>query len=155
MTEIDFRSVGYTEEAKQFPMNDIDLVARAAWNGVAVSQLPEAMRYYPNRHMQDTWRRVIDAVRDADGRATGRVNKIDPTTMAKMTGHLRAAGIGRDPENDRVVFLSLNRVPTDDELRAIHGAISRTPATCPFCTKPTYVLPCSHCGEPDVPEDRF
>lgn len=69
-------------------------------------------------------------------------------------GHLRAAGIGRDPENDRVVFLSLNRVSSDDELRAIHSAISRTPATCPFCAKPTYVLPCSHCGEPDVP-DQF
>ncbi len=86
MTEIDFRPVGYTEEAKQFPMNDIDLVARAAWNGVAVSQLPEAMRYYPNRHMQDTWRRVIDAVRDADGRATGEVRKIDPTTTSISVG---------------------------------------------------------------------
>lgn len=69
-------------------------------------------------------------------------------------GYLRAQGIGRDPENDRVVFLSLNRVPSDDELRAIQDAIQRTPATCPFCAKPTYVLPCSHCGEPHVP-DQF
>jgi|GEM_PF-5914495 len=70
-------------------------------------------------------------------------------------GHLRAQGVGRDPENDRVVFLSLNRVPSDDELRAIRDGIQRTPATCPFCTKPTYVLPCSHCGEPDVPDNSF
>lgn len=70
-----------------------------------------------------------------------------------MADHLRAVGIGRDPENDRVVFLSLSRAPTDDEVRAIHDAIRRTPATCPFCTKSTYVLPCSHCGEPDIPDD--
>ena len=69
-----------------------------------------------------------------------------------MAKHFRAMGIGRDPENDRVVFLSLSRVPSDDELRAIHDAIRRTPATCPFCTKSTYVLPCSHCGEPDIPD---
>lgn len=72
-----------------------------------------------------------------------------------MSDHLRAIGIGRDLQNDRVLILSLNRPPNDDELRAIHDAIRRTPATCPFCTKPTYVLPCSHCGEPDIPEDRF
>ncbi|TDK35207.1 hypothetical protein E2F50_13185 [Rhizobium deserti] len=72
-----------------------------------------------------------------------------------MVDQLRANGIGRDPENDRVVFLSLNRAPGDDEVRAIHGAIQRPPATCPFCKRPTYVLPCSHCGEPDVPDDQF
>lgn len=78
-----------------------------------------------------------------------------PSSHVPVCPHLRAAGIGRDPENDRVVFLSLNRAPSDDEMRAIHGAISRTPATCPFCTKPTYVLPCSHCDEPDVPDHEF
>ncbi|MDJ1632710.1 hypothetical protein [Rhizobium rhizogenes] len=83
-------------------------------------------------------------------------NCSDTARPSNVTGgHLRAQGIGRDPENDRVIFLSLNRVPNDDELRAIHGAIGRTPATCPFCAKPTYVLPCSHCGEPDVPDDQF
>jgi hypothetical protein len=78
-----------------------------------------------------------------------------PPQPISVGGHLRAQGIGRDPENDRVVFLSLNRAPSDDELRAIQDAIGRTPATCPFCSKPTYVLPCSHCGEPDVPDTDF
>jgi hypothetical protein len=78
-----------------------------------------------------------------------------PPLLNSAEGHLRAQGIGRDPQNDRVVFLSLNRSPKDDELRAIHDAIRRTPATCPFCSKPTYVLPCSHCGEPDVPDNDF
>lgn len=69
-----------------------------------------------------------------------------------MADYLHARGVGRDASDERSLLVFLNRRPSDDELRAIHDCLSKVPATCPFCTKPTYVLPCSHCGEPDVPE---
>lgn len=66
--------------------------------------------------------------------------------------YLRALGAGRDPDNSQVLFLSFNRAPTDEEMRAVQGFLRRPPAICPFCAAPTYGLPCTACGEPDVPE---
>ncbi len=36
---------------------------------------------------------------------------------------LRAKGIGRDFENEQTLFVSFNRRPTDDELRALHDLL--------------------------------
>jgi len=38
---------------------------------------------------------------------------------------LRVLGVSRDAENGQALMLSLTRVPTDDELRAIHEALRR------------------------------
>lgn len=69
-----------------------------------------------------------------------------------MSDYLRASGAWRDPENDRVLSISFNRSPTDDEMRAVQDFLHRPPATCPFCAAPTYGLPCTSCGEPDIPD---
>ncbi len=69
-----------------------------------------------------------------------------------MADHLKARGVGRDGGDPRTLLVFFNQRPSDEELRAIGDCLGKVPATCPFCTKPTYVLPCSHCGEPDVPE---
>lgn len=66
--------------------------------------------------------------------------------------HLRAVGVARDPDNPQMLFLAFNRPPSDDEMRAVHDFLRRPPARCPFCSTPTYGLPCTSCGEPDVPE---
>lgn len=73
----------------------------------------------------------------------------------KMSDGLKASGIIRDPENEQFVSIGFNRKPTDDEMRAVHNFLRRTPATCPFCSTPTYSLPCSQCGEPDLPDGDF
>lgn len=65
---------------------------------------------------------------------------------------LKAVGIGRDAQEPRCLSVAFNRSPTDDELRAVHNFLRRSPAICPFCKTPTYSLPCSQCGEPDIPE---
>lgn len=65
---------------------------------------------------------------------------------------LTAIGAGRDAENEKSLCIYFDRRPTDDELRAVHNFLRRSPAKCPFCKTPTYSLPCSQCGEPDIPD---
>ncbi len=36
---------------------------------------------------------------------------------------LRAKGIGRDFEDEQILFVSFNRCPTDDEMRVIHDLL--------------------------------
>jgi hypothetical protein len=68
---------------------------------------------------------------------------------------LTAKGISRD-DHPFTLCVGFNRLPTDDEMRAVHNFLRRTPSTCPFCKTPTYALPCTQCGEPDVSDDpRF
>lgn len=64
---------------------------------------------------------------------------------------LKAKGVAREvvPQAMTVIF---NRPPNDDEMRAIHDFLRRSPAICPFCKLPTYALPCTACGEPDIPD---
>lgn len=61
MENIDFRSVGFTNAAIDFPRSDLALVMFAAFNGVSVDQLPEAMRYFPNEATEKAWTRVAEA----------------------------------------------------------------------------------------------
>ena len=58
---IDFRSVGFTDDAINYPRDDVALTLFAAFNGVRVDQLPEAMRYFPNEATAKAWKRVADA----------------------------------------------------------------------------------------------
>lgn len=93
---------------------------------------------------------------DADRQRIERLTDVVlPPTFAQTKNagpdYLKARGVVRDVGKTLLVYF--NRRPTDDELRAVHDCLRKVPATCPFCAKPTYVLPCSHCDEPDVPED--
>lgn len=65
----------------------------------------------------------------------------------------KALGIGRDADNEKVLIVSFNTRPTDDEMRAVHNFLRRTPGHCPFCQTPSYALPCTQCGEPDLPDE--
>lgn len=88
MTDVDFRSVGFTQLAEGFPMNDLDLVARAAWNGVTVEKLPEAMRYYPNEHSATVWRRTINAVIEHAALCRSK----DTVTVGPIVWRIRSKG---------------------------------------------------------------
>lgn len=44
---------------------------------------------------------------------------------ARFVGPLSAKGIGRDPDNEQVLFASFDRRPTDDEMRAIHDLLRK------------------------------
>lgn len=68
-------------------------------------------------------------------------------------GQLKARGVSRDAGEPRTLCIAFNRVPSDDELRAVHNFLIRSPGRCPFCNTPSYALPCTQCGEPDIPED--
>lgn len=61
MSDIDFRSVGFTDAAINHPRGELALVMFAAFNGVSVNQLPEAMRYFPNEATGKAWTRVAEA----------------------------------------------------------------------------------------------
>jgi hypothetical protein len=67
-----------------------------------------------------------------------------------MSDGLKAAGVARDTDARQSLSVAFNRVPTNDEMRAVHDFLRRPPASCPFCMKPTYRCPCTHCGEPDT-----
>lgn len=69
-----------------------------------------------------------------------------------MSDALKSVGISRDAGEPKSLLIAFNRSPTNDEMRAVHEFLRRDPSVCPFCTKPTYSLPCSSCGEPDIPE---
>lgn len=61
---LDFRAIGYTNAARQYPMDDpLAVVMFAAWVGVEPDKLPEAMRYNPNQWSADAWARVASAAR--------------------------------------------------------------------------------------------
>lgn len=68
-----------------------------------------------------------------------------------MAIELKAHGVFR-VEGRAELLLVFNRAPTDDEMRAVHNFLRGSPTTCPFCRTPTYALPCTQCGEPDVPD---
>lgn len=58
---IDFRSVGFTDLAASYPRDGLALEMFAAFNGVTVEQLPQAMRFFPNESTKKAWERVASA----------------------------------------------------------------------------------------------
>lgn len=56
--EIDFRAVGFTADAAQFPRPPLAVAMLAAFNNVTADQ-----RYFPNDHMMRAWERVADTAR--------------------------------------------------------------------------------------------
>lgn len=59
-THEEFRAVGYTGAAAQYPMDELAIKMIAAWNGVRPDQLPEAFKYHPNQWSLDAWTRVAE-----------------------------------------------------------------------------------------------
>lgn len=57
----DFRSVGFTDAAIDYPRDDLALAMFAAFNGVTVDQLPDAMKFFPNESTARAWGRVAEA----------------------------------------------------------------------------------------------
>lgn len=54
------------------------------------------------------------------------VNLDIPHGAAEREQHrMKVDGIGRDPQNEQVLFLSLSRRPTDDEMRAIQDMLNQ------------------------------
>jgi hypothetical protein len=60
-TDQQFRDVGFTGEARNYPRDDFALVLLAAFNNVTVEQLTTPMRFYPNESTERAWKRVADA----------------------------------------------------------------------------------------------
>jgi hypothetical protein len=50
------------------------------------------------------------------------------------------------------IEIHFDAIPSDDHIRAIQSALNHKEATCPFCSRVIYELPCVHCGEPDIME---
>lgn len=48
-TDEEFRKVGYTGEAAAYPLNEAQQKWLADFNGVDVSEMPDAWRYAPNK----------------------------------------------------------------------------------------------------------
>lgn len=68
-TDEDFRAIGFTKEASNWPRDELAVKMIAAFNGVPADDLPSlAWRYFPNKQTADAWKRVAD-VALAAGRA--------------------------------------------------------------------------------------
>lgn len=61
--EIDFRAVGFTIEAAQFPRPPLAVAMLAAFNNVSADQLHAGQRYFPNENVMRAWERVADTAR--------------------------------------------------------------------------------------------
>lgn len=77
VTDEEFRAIGYTGEARNYPRDKFGLIVAAAWNGVEVKDLTPAMHYYPNAHMKMIWERVIDAIRTDSNKINIRAIKTE------------------------------------------------------------------------------
>ncbi len=64
MSKPDFRAVGFTDKANDFPRDEFAMVLLAAYNGVQPHQVPEPARYFPNEATAKAWKRVADAARE-------------------------------------------------------------------------------------------
>lgn len=62
-TPEEFRAVGFTEKAAEYPRSEIELLLFAAFNNVKVEQLTPGMRYHANLWMESAWQRVADAAK--------------------------------------------------------------------------------------------
>ena len=61
ITDEEFRAVGFTGAARNFPRDELALVMLAAFNGVRPDQLTPAMRYFPNEATKRAWTNVAAA----------------------------------------------------------------------------------------------
>lgn len=59
----EFRKVGFTGEAANWPLSPAGQAIIAAHNGVTVEQLPEAFRYSSNKHMHE-WIEALGAAKE-------------------------------------------------------------------------------------------
>jgi hypothetical protein len=59
----EFRDVGFTGLARNYPRDDFAVALLAAFNGVSVEQLSPAMRFFPNSNTAKAWGRVAEAAR--------------------------------------------------------------------------------------------
>lgn len=67
----DFREVGFTDAAAQYPRDALGRIALAAWCNVPVASLPEGMHYHPNPSTRDAWNRVAEAIAAELNRTNG------------------------------------------------------------------------------------
>lgn len=57
-TETEFRAIGYTKNAINFPLSEAAVAELCTFNGIAIEQLPNsAWRYAPNAIVQAYWER--------------------------------------------------------------------------------------------------
>lgn len=59
--EAEYRAVGFTIQAHEFPRDDLAQVMFAAWLNVQPKQLPRGMKNHPNEHTMKAWARVGEA----------------------------------------------------------------------------------------------
>lgn len=100
-TDEDFRAIGFTKEAGNWPRDELAVKMIAAFNGVAADDLPSlAWRYFPNQQTAEAWKRVAD-VALAAGRAEAVAAGWQTMDTAPMDGrHI----LLRVPENDGFIF---------------------------------------------------
>lgn len=63
-TEEEFRAVGFTPFAAEFPRDELAIRMLAAFNNYPQDKLPEAMKFFPNESTARAWGRVADAARE-------------------------------------------------------------------------------------------
>lgn len=61
---------------------------------------------------------------DCEGAKKARADKFDEQ-IKKSFSRLRVRGISRVGDNDKVLMLSFDRPPTDDEMSSIHEVVRR------------------------------
>lgn len=68
--EYHFREVGMTDNANDYPMDNLVLELFAAFNNVEVSQLKWSQKFHANEYMQSAWGRVAIKAKEILGDKT-------------------------------------------------------------------------------------
>lgn len=80
----DFRAVGFTDAAAQYPKDELAKIALAAWLNVPVEKLPVAMHYHPNSSMMEAWGRVGAAIATFSRRAQAPEHGSSPSAERQL-----------------------------------------------------------------------
>ena len=57
-THDDFRQLGFTGDAAQFPRTERQFLMICAWAGLDPALAPATWRYFPNQSVREAWERV-------------------------------------------------------------------------------------------------
>ncbi len=84
--------------------------------------MPLRVRHARNTSRCSQWRHAGSRMRSRRPALNEEVTGLEVEQVSNLD-LLRAKGIGRDFENEQMLFVSFNRRPTDDEMRVIHDLL--------------------------------
>jgi hypothetical protein len=97
-TPDEFRAVGFTADAVNYPRDDLAWLMLAAFNNVRPDQIPAAARYFPNEATKAAWDRVAAVL------APSRFDQTSEQTAETAEAIENIGGPGRTRTSNQTVM---------------------------------------------------